>query len=708
MVKLNLMRSSALALAMFLSAGSVDAQNKVWGVGSGVNEAEAQFSTNFAQATTTGSYSPTSWTALHVSQGSGSPGAYWTRSLLGYSQGAYAGNTPMPSPSQANGVAIFDSDFLDNNGVAGAFGTGTSPTPHRGELISPRIDLTGNTNIPLVVEFFSEYRDFQINALSVGVSVDDGVTWVDSDYRALQSGSSPGFVRVLFGSATAGVANLTQCRIRFVFDNDYYYAMVDDVSIETAPDYDIAMGLPNPSGNLLIDAGDHVKVGGNAYNSIDNIVHANDLREWFWGGKVVNYGAEDILPTANPRMYVTIDHTHPVTGAVTPNVYLDTLVLDTIAANNPGGATYIEYLDNLNFLSSNGAGRYGVRYWVAHDSMDANGTNDTVEHSFVITGTGTNEHYVSKARRANADGRVFASRGIFPGGGPFGAFEYGSVYFFPRGTADSVCLDSLEFRYRLGAGFTGAASQTLLSKIYEMDASSSAILNAQSLLTEVGVAQIAMTGLGTTVAPGDFGLQVVNQFFDPVSGGALPPFKDNGFYYISLIINPSLTGGAATFSGNDVPQIGVDEFNYYMNSAMTGVDSVINPSPLAITDNAGSTTWYWTGFGSDFVPSIGLHLNIKAHAIPLSTTTVWEEEGADMNVYPNPTSDLLNVDFSLEDAADVTYILTDMSGRVISVVNSANVTKETQTIDVSQLPAGMYMITAKTDTKSATEKFIVK
>lgn len=705
------MRFSALVLACFFAAGTVDAQTAVWGVGSGVQEAEAEFSTTFIQATTTGNYDPNSWTALHVSQASGSPNAYWTRSLLGYSQGGFAGAnpTPMPSPSQTNGVAIFDSDFLDNNGTGNAgLGTGVSPSPHRGELISPRIDLSGNTNIPLVVQFFSQYRAFAINQLSVGVSVDDGVTWTDIDYRQLQSDSDPGLVRVLFGTATAGVANLTQCRLRFVFDNDYYYAMVDDITIETAPSYDVAMGLPNTASNLLVGNGDNVKIGGNAYNSVDNIVHANDLREWFWGGKVVNYGADNILPTANPRMYVTIDHTHPITGTVTPNVYRDTMTLDTVFANNPDGNTYIEYLDNLNFLSTNGAGRYGVRYWVAHDSMDASTDNDTVEHSFVINGTGTTEHYVSKARRANADGRVFASRGIFPGGGAQGAFEYGSVYFFPRGTTDSICLDSLEFRYRLSNAFSGSASQTLLAKVYEMDASASAILNAQSLLTEIGVAQVAMTGLGTTVQPGDFGLQVVNQFFDPASGGALPTFKDNGFYYISLTINPSLTGGAATFTANDVPQIGVDEYNYYMNSAMTSVDSVINPSPLASTDAAGSTTWFWTGFGSDLVPSIGLYLNIKKHLLLSTTTTVWEEKGADMNVYPNPTSDILNVDFSLEEAADVTYILTDVSGRVISVVNSTNVTKETQTIDVSKLTAGMYMITAKTATKSATKKFIVK
>ena len=105
--------------------------------------------------------------------------------------------------------------------------------------------------------------------------------------------------------------------------------------------------------------------------------------------------------------------------------------IDTLVGGAAGGSTFIDYLDNLNFITTNGKGDYRVKYWVSHDSADAIATNDTVFHTFTITGTVTS--YISKARRASSDGRVFASRGIFPGGGnPLTAFEYGSVYYFPR------------------------------------------------------------------------------------------------------------------------------------------------------------------------------------------------------------------------------------------------------------------------------------
>ena len=59
------------------------------------------------------------------------------------SQGAYASaGSPIASPTAANGFMIFDSDFYDNNGVAGAFGTGLYPAPHNGELMTDMIDLS--------------------------------------------------------------------------------------------------------------------------------------------------------------------------------------------------------------------------------------------------------------------------------------------------------------------------------------------------------------------------------------------------------------------------------------------------------------------------------------------------------------------------------------------------------------------------------------
>jgi uncharacterized repeat protein (TIGR01451 family) len=208
----------------------------IWGARSNYGQAHGQFSTNFIQTTNASNYAINDWTALSVYDDNTINGgaAFWTRSLLGYSQGAYwLDSTPVSSPSQANGVAIFDSDYLDNAGIVGGFGLGTSPgySGHRGELISPRIDLTGYTDSVLVVEFFAHRRDWQNDSMLVGISVDDGATWTDVDYRGIIPDTTETYGLVPFPNVTDGASNLTQCRLRFVFDGSYYFSIVDDVTI---------------------------------------------------------------------------------------------------------------------------------------------------------------------------------------------------------------------------------------------------------------------------------------------------------------------------------------------------------------------------------------------------------------------------------------------------------------------------------------------
>lgn len=720
MVKINLTRISALLFTIFMVSASANAQNKVWGAGSTTGAADGEFANAFVQA---GSYAPgdnvTSWTALSVNDNAGTviPGAaYWTRSTLGYSQGAYWGGTAaVGSASAANGVAIFDSDFLDNGGTPGAFGLGTSPSAHRGELISPRIDLTGNANTALIAEFFTFYRDFNNSGMSVGISVDDGATWVDQNLKSSVGDLTQGTARILFSTVTNGVANLSQCRLRFTFDGDYYFLIVDDVNIEVAPDFDIAMGNPARSGTgtSLLENSNTMKVGSSRYIALSNLDPTN-LREWMFGGRVVNLGGSDILPTASPKLHMRIDYTDALTGATTAGVYRDSLDLDTIVAGSADGVINIEYLDNIDFIMSRpNGGDYQVSYWASHTNPDGNTSNDTVTHTFTITTqstTGvTNSAYMSNARN-DVNGGVGASRGIFPGGAPYAAWEYGTVYYFPNGGVDTITLDSVSFRYRLTGGFSGADAQTLFCNVYEMDGgvASGGTLSDGTLLTQVGLATIPLTGLGTTgTAAGDYGRATVTGFVDAATGAPLASFKDDAFYYISILTEPSLTGGIATFDSDDVPWLGgEDRINYYLNASQSAPDSIINPSPLNTKDAAGAVSWNWIGFGADLVPSIGLYITGRSNKIAVST--VWDTEGAEMVLFPNPASEVLNVEFTLEDAADVTYIITDMAGRVVSMIQSNNVSNDVQSIDVSRMAAGTYMITAKTDKGTSTKRFTVK
>lgn len=722
MKKLRLLECATFALGFLLSIGAANAQTKLWGVGAASGQADAEFQTNFVQATTAGSYSATSWTALTVNESDAAvtPGnAYWTRSLTGLSQGGYATNmTAATSASAANGVAIFDSDFMDNGGFTGPFGTGVSPATHRGELISPRIDLTGATDSALVVAFYSYYRPYQVTELSLSLSTDDGATWgTPVSLLTIQptavNASTEGIARAIFPSTTAGVTNLSQCRLKFTFDGEYYYSVIDDIVIEMAPEYDIAIGLPDADGATYYSVGNVVRSGNNAYNPIVNIDPSN-LSEWLWGAKVVNNGWRSILPSASPRVMCSIDFEDGLTGVVTPGVYLDTIVgggTDSIVAGDRDGVGLVDYLRDLDFIMGNGAGRYNVTCWVAHDNADGTADNDTIRYSFVITDDqATGSHYISKARVGNADGRVFAGARIFPGGSPHSAFEYGSVFYFPKGATDSIMIDSVDFRYYVPAGFSGAATQTSFVNIYSyVDGSNGGAANgfvSGEELTQVGIGTMTINGLGTTVANGDYGLAVATTIVDASTGAPMGALTDGGFYYISVLTQPSLTGGVATFEFDDVPIHGVDRLNYAMNLGTTSSASPVGVSTMQVVDAAGTSNWYAGFTGFDEVPSIGIHLG--SSALITGNAAVIEAENATLNVYPNPTSEQLNVDVTFDAPIDVKYIMTDVSGRVVYLSQSKNVTSEVQTIDVSNLATGVYFITAETVEGVSTNRFIKK
>lgn len=711
MIKINLFLSSAFLLASFFSVES-NAQTKIWGVGSSVGVAEAEFQNAFVQEDSIGaSYSPTSWTALTIYEDWGSvmPGsAYWTRSTLGYSRDYYShppygvSSGPLPSPSQPNGIAIFDSGFMDNDSTAN-IGVGSSPAQHKGVLISPRIDLTGYTDSALIVKFFSHYRISNATKdLSVSMSTDDGATWSDPfDYRAIQNNNDPGFVSVPMPHVTTGVSNLTQCRIRFSFETYYFYAMIDDVTLETSYDYDMAIAGPSPTNTSRLGRGDIVRIGGNRYNPLSNL-DPTDLKEWFWGAKLINYGGKDLLPQDDAKLYVSIDFYEEATAALTPNVYLDTMDIDTLRAGDYDGVAFIEYLRDIDFIINNGKGSYRVKYWVGHNGTDAFNSNDTVYHTFDITGTTTS--YLSKARKRN-DGTVRYSRAFFPQAGHVTAFEWGSVYYFPKGQTNNLTIDSVDFRYQIPRNYNGPASQTLLVHIYSIDDGSGAtaangIMNPDEL-TLVGISQVVLSGLDTL--PSSYGLATASNFVD-AAGNPMGVLNDNGLYYVSILEHPAMTGGAATFTHRSGLWIAGDFYNYSLNTFKTSPDVIINPGPLFETEVGQSPSYYWVGYGTHYVPSIGIHL--APYPFPFSVAKTEQAANTSLAITPNPTSKELTVQVDYKKPTDVEYILINAAGTVVFSSTSEAVLTETKTIDMEALPLGVYFLTAKTDEGSTTKRVV--
>jgi hypothetical protein len=112
---------------------------------------------------------------------------------------------------------------------------------------------------------------------------------------------------------------------------------------------------------------------------------------------------------------------------------------------------------------------------------------------------------------------------------------------------------------------------------------------------------------------------------------------------------------------------------------------------------------YMGGWSGDFHGVIRLHMD---GFTPVSTFEPLD--AAKVNVMPNPASDLINIQFDLEEIADEVQIgIMDFSGKLLRVEKYENVLDNTVEFDVSQYPAGSYFFTIQTPEGYRAKKFVV-
>lgn len=725
--KLTLMSHYYFLLFLFYCCHT-HAQTKVWGHQAPVGQAAGEFQAAFVPSTVASSYAPNHWTALSISDSSNYrvPGAaFWTQTTLGRSQGAYHSNVQIASTTTfANGAAIFDSDYLDNVGVMWAFGTGTSPAAQKGALISPRIDLSAVADSALILSFYSFYRYFELEELSVALSKDDGITWEPSfDIAALQPTLQNQFIqgrlRILLDSFTLGGVNLTQCRLKFTFEGEYYFAMLDDVTLEVAPSYDMAIGHADPTASTLEERGNIIRMGGNAYQSYGNIDFVSPVN-WSWGAKVVNYGGKPILPSQRPRLYCRVEVTDLLMGTTNSTNYLDSIVYgDTLFSGVEQEIILkenMDYTDMMNLISNSTSQRaleFTVYYWTAQDGGEVITNNDTTSYSFIIRDNpnvpswfSSTNMYTSKVEHAPVDDRVKATEAIFPAGGPYKSLEYGSVYYFPYGAFNQIVIDSLDFRYYLTNNYSGADTQIVFANIYEYEDRSNggaADGNIQSSeLTQIGISVATLTGLGTTIGGGSYHLTTFSPFVDAATGAPLGPLRKNGFYFISVQIAPHFTGGIDYFGIQDVPLHGTDVINYSLNSHYTTNTAPSVPATMVLTDTFNNIIFETGANYVNKVPSLGVYYSYQY----INTKQLDNQVQVHLTLSPNPTTNTLQVNTNLAPETKIQYIITEATGRVVYYTTQQQISKGIFTIPVQHLAAGTYFLTIQTPEGSQTATFV--
>ena len=283
------------------------------------------------------------------------------------SRGAFANPAlTILSPTAANGFVIFDSDFLDNAGT-GAFGTGVAPSIHAGALISPALDFS--TMTAPVLKFNQFHRRFGTapgdnTATFIVTSSDGGLTWPDSirinDVTVLginiQTLRDDQKEVNLFN--LAGQSNV---KIQFLFFGDYYFWMLDDISVEQAPANDLAL-----TSALMFNAtlGNVTKFG---------MIPVFQEQATTFQGAVLNKGTNSISQ-AGLSVNISRNGNNIWTEGATSQSTLSFGATDTINISNPP------------FIGGQ-VGEYQVNYGLFNNQGDSNPSNDNLTRHFFITDT---------------------------------------------------------------------------------------------------------------------------------------------------------------------------------------------------------------------------------------------------------------------------------------------------------------------------------
>lgn len=79
-----------------------------------------------------------------------------------------------------------------------------------------------------------------------------------------------------------------------------------------------------------------------------------------------------------------------------------------------------------------------------------------------------------------------------------------------------------------------------------------------------------------------------------------------------------------------------------------------------------------------------------------------------LKIYPNPTTNILNIEFKTTDIEKVKFDIFDLNGRLMKTVSQENSNQVNQQINVENLQTGTYILVINTGKYTSTHKFIKK
>jgi len=583
------------------------------------------------------------WTAIAVSP---NENALWFWNEDGIADdGAYAGTAPIESPSVANGAASFDSDFLDNAGVQGNFGQGLAAAPQRAELLSPEFSTEGFESVTLT---WNQYmRQFQ-STFSVEVTNDGGATWTSFPIEANNSvpvNSATATNASVSLNVSSAMANQSAVQFKFVYEANYYFWTIDDVSVIATPDIDlVATEMYYPFNAAVVPT---------SFLNSDTLQFAVDARNNGGADQSGTTATVSILDADGNAVFEYTQEGGPVAVGDTVEIEFTDVVLP----------------EDIDLAE----GDYTVLYTVGSaDGDDAtpgdNGIAETVNIS-------TDIHAV-------AQGLTGANSFSSGNSAPTSVIRTGSL---PDGMEYYASIVTVSGADQNQDSIVNALGNIAVMKILNQDGESLDPLSASGNYGANGDHEnLDVVGFGF------FGAEMVDNFSDiPVelldadeNEGIV--LDENSSYLMSLTWDISNNGGFI-FTGSST------RIAYFQTTSL-----------VYIFEDQDMIGWY------NVAPTLAWYFPTVIEARTVDNNDITELDENVVSVFPNPAVDRTTVELEFDQATDAVIILRDSRGGYIHSQSVTGVTNEKVEFDLSNLPAGSYSFQITTSENERTVKSLIK
>jgi hypothetical protein len=540
--------------------------------------------------------------------------------------------------------------------------------PHRGELTSPAFSCEGHNTVFVRFDQICRYWNASDNQTFMQVSTDGGTTWLPGDGITANNIPRWNFAawsweeQKLF-DITEYAANQPNVQIRFVWNGAYYYWIIDDVYVMEQPEIDIEVSPDLPFLSQIVPSHEYPSMA--AQFPVTQV----DGAAMNFAFLAANHGFTDAQNVEARVSIVDLDD----------NVYYTDMLSDiTIPA---GDTVEINFENTFTpVLDEMAVGTHFVVYEAAIAETDEpNNADNFVEDRFFVSEGFYDQNYYDPNYSWGSN------EGLF---GAFNIFKTGSWSNIDEGY--TFMVDSLNMAVSDGA-------------------------DVETFLADVNVFIYKVSD------------EVMDDFsnFESEIPAQLDPFEDAhpqlelvGFAFESSYQNDDFNEfkvGVYDLDFNETIEIEPNATYLVLAYWDTGSSFYHCMDLLKWHNGNPHSGWYapWGEDGAfiwDFDPWFGWMIGMDINYVEDETNTnlVALPENT-LNAYPVPAGTELTIDVAFENMqANATLVLTDMSGRYIESIALEDIKTVRETMNVTQIPSGNYVLRLITENGVAEQKVVIQ